>query len=559
MNMFRRGLGLAGLVGGLTVMARLIRMLPCFSLVRCVRLLLMGTLDTGKSPGTCEGDIACVPPEPPPPADLPLPETDTPDSATIPDTEAIQGLWQFLQQETYRQRGGGYRQDWAFHQVAANRNLGAPLALSAGSADYVIADGRSYGFQPFARDTLFNEIPRWAEVQSLVDQLTAVIPTTGLLYQLLAAGFRRSGGTLHPTQAFAQFVVRERLGPALTEGFRITVDGVQYAVQVFALDTLYSPVGQWSDVRRLSTTPEGSLRTACLEATYEHVTDSAYDPRASFHAAGLREGLGTPLTGVYRTNFAGNTFDVQVFARDTLYARPGNPALRQSALPRPQFDLTTTRTTTPELSTPEDAVTRRQAIFSMLPLAGQPPISQFYGYTRFAAGAGRGFYTATQGRHSGIDFAVELGTPLLAIDHGLVVWAGANVDGVSFGAGPRSIIVRYGSVYALYGHVSSEEVQKGQRVVPGQIIGRSGFPSAPHLHFEIRPVPDSAADNRDSDQDPVNPGYALNPVELFSPDLMRYFDRQLARLGGNAHFCRGTFGDQEQIRFGGPVDRRSCG
>jgi hypothetical protein len=64
--------------------------------------------------------------------------------------------------------------------------------------------------------------------------------------------------------------------------------------------------------------------------------------------------------------------------------------------------------------------------------------------------------------------------------------------------------------------------------------------------------------NDDPDQRPVNPGYAVNPIDYFSADLMDYFLRQLARLGGNAHFCWGMFTDQERITFGAPVDNRPC-
>jgi murein DD-endopeptidase MepM/ murein hydrolase activator NlpD len=496
--------------------------------------------------GTGEDDIACIPPPPPPPAEMD-PTSDPRDG---------QLLWSFLQQETYRQRGEGFRGEWAFHIHAANHNLGAPLMRSARGAEQVAAGGRRYGFQPFARDTIFNEIPLWTQVQSLNSLIDGTIPASGLEREMLEASYLASGAALRPTQAFAQLAVRERLGPALSEGFTIAVDGTRYDMQLFALDTLASPVGQPTNIIRLSAASTGNLREALWRETYRLI-GGGYDTSSPFHQLGARERLGTPLSGVYRADFAGMAIDIQVFALDTLYARPGSAPARQSALPRPMsFDMA--RAIPPELSVPEDAMSDRTAVFNVLPLAGQPRISQFYGYTRFAAGAGRQFYGATQGQHSGVDFAVPLGTPLLAMDFGLVVWAGPNVSGVSFGAGPRSIIVRYGNVYALYGHTESEAVRKGQMVGPGQELGRSGFPSAPHLHFELRPVPERVMDNHDPNQNPANPGFAVNPLDHFSADLRTYFEQQLARLGGNAHFCRGSFGDQARIMFGAPVDQRPC-
>jgi murein DD-endopeptidase MepM/ murein hydrolase activator NlpD len=511
--------------------------------------------------GTSEDDIGCVPPPPPPPADLDVPDTTEPvlgASAAGSVAQDAQRLWLFLQQETYRQRAEGFRHEWAFHLRATAENLGAPLARSARRPEWVRFNNRDYGFQPFARDTLFNEIPLWSQVQSLNSLLSdGEIPPDGLARALLEASFRASGAPLRPTQAFAQVAVREQLGLALTDGFTITVDGERWDMQVFALDTLTSPVGQPGDVRRLSELPAGTLRESAWHETYQRVAGSSYDPGSPFHKIGAAHNLGTPLTGVYRASLEGNDFDIQVFAVDTLYARPGRKPARKNRLPRPMvFDMI--EAIVPELSTADDAVTDRRFTFNILPIAGQPRISQFYGYTRFAAGVGRIFYMATQGRHSGVDFAVPLGTPLLALDYGLVVWAGQNVNGVSFGAGPLSVIVRYGDVYALYGHVSSVLVSAGDFVSPGQQIALSGFPSAPHLHFELRPVPASMLGNRSTDQPPVNPGYAVNPLDYFSPDLNAYFTEQLERLGGSVHFCRGSSSTQERITFGAPLDNRPC-
>jgi hypothetical protein len=73
----------------------------------------------------------------------------------------------------------------------------------------------------------------------------------------------------HPTWAFHTYMLDEArrgrpLGAPLDESRIISVGGQRYAVQVFALDTLYTPVApneaetNWSDVRRLS----GLLRQA---------------------------------------------------------------------------------------------------------------------------------------------------------------------------------------------------------------------------------------------------------------------------------------------------------
>jgi len=87
--------------------------------------------------------------------------------------------------------------------------------------------------------------------------------------------------------------------------------------------------------------------------------------------------------------------------------------------------------------------------------------------------------------HSGIDYALPLGTPVLAAADGIVEKAG--VDNTGYG---NVIIIRHfrtdGTVYA---HLRNWAVQVGQKVKAGEIIGYSGNTgnsTGPHLHFEYR-------------------------------------------------------------------------
>lgn len=466
-------------------------------------------------------------------------------------------LWFFLQQETYRHRGEGFRSDWAFHQYAAVNGLGAPLAPSARSAEQVSSGGRRYGFQPFARDTLYNQIPNWTQVSSLALLLDGVIPPSGLGRDLLAATYRASGSNLRPEWLSHQVAVQRSWGPAVSVSYTINVEGRTYGLQVFALETMFFEMPNANNMRLLSASPPGPVTEAMWRETYK-VSGAVYQPDAPFCRFAKTNRLGVPISDIYLANFDGETYVLQVFAGDTIYARPGEAIRRLSALPAPSsFDPPPI--TPPDLPSPEDALSNRTPVFTVLPTPGQPRISQFYGYTRWAAGDGRFYYLATQGQHSGIDFAVVVGTPLLAMTYGVVVWAGVNVEGISFGAGPRSIIVRYGSVYALYGHTSAETVQRGQFVGPGDLLGYSGFPAAPHLHFEIRPVPPAMLTNTNPAQLPANPGYAVNAIDYFSADLNAYFEGELYRLGGAFwHFCQGALRNQANIVFGGAIDNRPC-
>ncbi|MFH8739517.1 M23 family metallopeptidase [Streptomyces sp. NPDC017964] len=104
-------------------------------------------------------------------------------------------------------------------------------------------------------------------------------------------------------------------------------------------------------------------------------------------------------------------------------------------------------------------------------------------------------------KHSGQDYAVPTGTPVMAAHGGTVVKAGGNGagDGPAYG---NAIVIKHGNkTYSQYAHLSSVNVKVGQVVKTGQKIalsGNTGNSSGPHLHFEIRTTP--------------NYGSAVNPV-----------------------------------------------
>ncbi|KES07482.1 peptidase [Streptomyces toyocaensis] len=95
-------------------------------------------------------------------------------------------------------------------------------------------------------------------------------------------------------------------------------------------------------------------------------------------------------------------------------------------------------------------------------------------------------------KHSGQDYAVPTGTPVLATHGGTVVKAGGNGagDGPAYG---NAVVIKHGNkTYSQYAHLSSVNVKAGQIVKTGQKIalsGNTGNSSGPHLHFEIRTSP----------------------------------------------------------------------
>ncbi len=87
--------------------------------------------------------------------------------------------------------------------------------------------------------------------------------------------------------------------------------------------------------------------------------------------------------------------------------------------------------------------------------------------------------------HTGIDLVEPFGSPIFAVDDGLVALVGSSTQGY----GNYVVIAHSGGLDTLYGHLSAALVSVGQRVTQGQPIGMEGSTgnsTGPHLHFELR-------------------------------------------------------------------------
>lgn len=89
-------------------------------------------------------------------------------------------------------------------------------------------------------------------------------------------------------------------------------------------------------------------------------------------------------------------------------------------------------------------------------------------------------------KHEGIDIAAKRNTPIHAIDHGVVVYAGHGFTGYG-----RLVIVQHldAKFHSYYAHLSRYKVEKGDVVNKGDVVGlmgKSGRATGVHLHFEIR-------------------------------------------------------------------------
>jgi len=133
---------------------------------------------------------------------------------------------------------------------------------------------------------------------------------------------------------------------------------------------------------------------------------------------------------------------------------------------------------------------------------GAAPISAFRRALPWPA-AGRvvrHFRSGVQGAlpFNGIEIGLEDGAPITAVHDGNVAFSGPFIG---FG---HLIIVQHGpETFTVYGHLRAALVATGDRVTPGQLIGRAGQPPGvrdSRLYFELR-----------VDGQPVNPLQWLRP------------------------------------------------
>jgi murein DD-endopeptidase MepM/ murein hydrolase activator NlpD len=82
-----------------------------------------------------------------------------------------------------------------------------------------------------------------------------------------------------------------------------------------------------------------------------------------------------------------------------------------------------------------------------------------------------------------VDFAVPIGTPVLAVVDGKVT---SNTWGKAYG---KQVVVAVDGGFVIYAHLNALRVKPGPKVKKGQVIGESGTTgnsTGPHLHLELR-------------------------------------------------------------------------
>jgi murein DD-endopeptidase MepM/ murein hydrolase activator NlpD len=111
----------------------------------------------------------------------------------------------------------------------------------------------------------------------------------------------------------------------------------------------------------------------------------------------------------------------------------------------------------------------------LLPVEGRP--GSPFGLRRWINGEPRS-------SHSGMDIKAPEGKPVQAANNGRVVLVG------DFFFAGRAVFVDHGQgVYTMYFHLSQIDVEEGQKVAKGEmlgLVGMTGRATGPHLHWGVR-------------------------------------------------------------------------
>jgi hypothetical protein len=129
-------------------------------------------------------------------------------------------------------------------------------------------------------------------------------------------------------------------------------------------------------------------------------------------------------------------------------------------------------------------------------------VSQAYGSNPTASLAADSWLIQTFGNyqpngHTGVDFPVEVGTPVRAAAGGVVRhvgWYSGSYADNPYWIAPSfagfCLVIDHGAFVGVYAHLSGSPVTVGQQVSEGQVVaqsGNTGGSTGPHLHFEVLP------------------------------------------------------------------------
>lgn len=133
---------------------------------------------------------------------------------------------------------GQFQPGWTFFVEALRRRLGPALSRNFIAGNYIV--------QVFAGDTLYT--PRSNDRGCLF--LSQATPGSDAYNAVWAETYKACGAEFDPNSPFHRRAVADRLGAPLVRAYAKPFNGAQYAIQVFAYDTLF--IGPDGQLQRMS-------------------------------------------------------------------------------------------------------------------------------------------------------------------------------------------------------------------------------------------------------------------------------------------------------------------
>ena len=248
-----------------------------------------------------------------------------------PNTDIAQ-LQKSLIANSWRMRGDEYDPLSPIHQMAVEQHLGVPIAKERQAT----FNNKTYTIVPFARDTLFMEIPGWNRPGSMWQTIGDTIPADKTFERFLLDETLRIGGTgFRPENPFHLFLFANHdIGPPLAPAGMREINGQMYVFQVFSGDTIYvrgddpSKV-DWKKMAFLSDLGGAidawtvTLRDTLLSETYK-LMKVAYDPKQQIHHLAREWGIGAPIGPSSPIQIGAAQYTYQVYALDVLFSKAPN-------------------------------------------------------------------------------------------------------------------------------------------------------------------------------------------------------------------------------------------
>lgn len=246
-----------------------------------------------------------------------------PDEPPPPPPSAEERLRDALIEYSYRRVNHVYHPEWSMHRFALTNRLGPPL----GPQYRFAAERRNWVAELYGTDAVAAPDGAPQDLRRLSQLDEGELKTV-----LRDASYKQLGLQYHPDWPMHQYADRNKLGVALAEKFPASIsDGRAFEIQIFELDTLFSPAKKSSLVLPLSSLTEagpidgtdGELRDLLLERQYTRI-GSHYRPDSELHKAAIAQRLGAPLSDQESLTVDSRTYLVAAYARDVLYTTTGD-------------------------------------------------------------------------------------------------------------------------------------------------------------------------------------------------------------------------------------------